>query len=443
MHSSVASALLVDLYEFTMADAYLATDRADRPAVFSLAARHLPPRWGYLIAAGLDSVLQDLEIFTSGRMNLAYLDGLRMFSQPLLERLASLRFSGSVWAVAEGTPVFPLEPLLEVEAPMIEAQLLESMVLNRVHVATLLASKASRSVEAAAGRTLVEFGLRRAHGADAALVAARSSYLAGFDATSNVLAGRRFDIPLAGTMAHSFIEAFPNELTALRAFAGVFPAATLLVDTYDTATGVQGAIRVGKELVERGATLGGVRLDSGDTLALSMEARGLLDDAGFPEAKIFVSGNLDEYEIARLLSRGAPIDGFGVGTRMDVSADMPYLDVAYKLVSFDGHGTMKLSSGKATLPGAKQVWRVDGHAMHDLIGMRSEDARVDGTALLSEVMVDGRAIVRPTLRDARDLCRAERDRLPSTVRTLDATSYDVRISQPLAALRRKIASEVG
>ncbi len=334
-------ALLLDLYELTMAQSYV-DEGMTAPATFSLFARHLPRDWGYLVAAGLDDVLSYLETLAFGAEELSYLRSTGLFTPTFLDHLGRLRFTGSVRAMPEGTVCFPNEPLLEVTAPIVEAQLVESAIVNQVHFQTLIASKAARCVEAAVGRRLVDFGLRRTHGYDAGLKAARSAYLVGFDATSNVLAGQRYGIPIAGTMAHSYVEAFGDEAESFRAFVRAYPdGTTLLVDTYDTVRGIERAAAVGRELAAAGHRLGGVRLDSGDLGADSAEARRILDAAGLTDATIFVSGNLDEHTIAALLAAGAPIDGFGVGTRMGVSADAPYLDMAYKLVAYDGRPTLK------------------------------------------------------------------------------------------------------
>jgi nicotinate phosphoribosyltransferase len=430
-------ALLVDLYELTMAQSYLDEGLADRPATFSMYARHLPDRWRYFVAAGLDEALRALEELCFADDDLAYLESTGLFTPALLERLRGLRFSGEVRALPEGTLFFPDEPLLEVTAPVLEAQLLETVLMNVVHLHSLLASKAARSVEAAQGRLLVEFGLRREHGGDAGLAAARSSYLAGFDSTSNVLAGKLYGIPTAGTMAHSFVEAFEDELEAFRAFARAYPdRCTLLVDTYDTVEGARRAAVVARELAEQGHRLRGVRLDSGDLVGLSRQVRAILDEAGHADAIVFASGNLDETEIGRLLAAGAPIGGFGVGSRLGTSADAPYLDLAYKLVAFDGRPVLKLSKGKATWPGAKQVFRVaeGGRFSHDVIGLAGEPTPAGGRPLLEQVMSGGRRLRHESLEQARDRCAVER-------RSLPAEPYTVGFSAALAALRDEVAED--
>jgi nicotinate phosphoribosyltransferase len=440
------SGLLVDLYQLTMGESYVAEGISDRQATFSLFFRTLPPGWGYALAAGLEDALRYLEALGFADDDLAYLEGTGLFSGRFLERLGGFSFSGNVRGLPEGTPVFPAEPLLEVTAPLLEAQIAETMVLNETHLQTLIASKAARSVDVAGERTLVDFSLRRTHGGEAGLKVARASYLAGFDSTSNVLAGQRYGIPIAGTMAHSYVESFPSELEAFRAYVRSYPdSAILLVDTYDTREGTRRALTVAREVAERGHRLRGVRIDSGELASLAREVRAILDGAGFGDAIVFASGGLDEYEIADLLERGAPIGGFGVGSKMGVSADAPFLDMAYKLVELDGRPVLKLSEGKATLPGRKQVWRVrdeEGRASHDVLGLDGSDD-LDGEPLLREVMRGGRATWSEPLGASRERARCERELLPEALRRLDAEAYDVRLDPSLAVLRRRVASEAG
>ena len=353
MHTGPAdSGTVVDFYELTMAQSYLAEGLAAATASFEVSCRQLPPGWGYLLVAGIDELLESLAAFRFDAATLEYLRRQGPFGSEFLEALAAFRFSGEVRAMREGTPLFAAEPFVEVTGTLFEAQLVETLVLNSVGFATLSASKAARCVEAAQGRSLLEFGLRRTQGADAGLRVARGSYLAGFDATSNLAAGECFGIPLAGTMAHSYIEAFTSEAAAFAAFSRLYPnGTTLLLDTYDTLEGARLAAETALRLRAAGGRLEAVRLDSGDLAALSRAVRALLDQAGLPELGIVASGNLDEYAIAELVEDGAPIDGFGVGTRLGVCADAPALDVAYKLVSLDDRPVMKLSHGKETLPG--------------------------------------------------------------------------------------------
>jgi nicotinate phosphoribosyltransferase len=438
------SGLLVDLYQLTMGESYVREGIAAREATFSLFFRTLPPGWGYALAAGLEDALRYLECLRYDGDELAFLESTGRFTDTFLDRLSSLRFSGSVRALPEGTPVFPNEPLLEVTAPLLEAQIAETMVLNELHLQTVIASKAARSVEAAGGARLVDFALRRAHGGEAGLKVARASYLAGFDATSNVLAGRSYGIPISGTMAHSYIEAFADETEAFRAFVRSYPDdAILLVDTYDTIEGTRRAILVATELATAGHRLRGVRLDSGDIVELSRSVRVFLDRAGLDDAMVFASGGLDEHEIARVLAAGAPIGGFGVGTKMGVSADAPFLDMVYKLVELGGTAVLKLSEGKATLPGRKQVWRArDGEAStHDVLGL--EGADVEGEPLLVEVMRDGRVTWAEPLCESRARARLERGTLPKAVRELDAAPYDVLVDPELERLRGRLAAESG
>jgi nicotinate phosphoribosyltransferase len=427
-------ALLTDLYELTMAQAYLEEGMSGQ-AVFSLFVRRLPPTRNYLLACGLDDALAFLETLRFDTPALDYLASLGTFPSRFLRYLESLRFTGQVRAVPEGTPVFSNEPILEVTAPIIEAQIVETFVMNQINLQTVLASKAIRVVEAAQRRQVVDFGLRRMHGIDAGLKGARAFHIAGVDATSNVAAGQVYGLRIAGTMAHSYIQAHESEYDAFRAFARQYPQTVLLVDTYDTLVGVRKVIDLAKEL---GANfqVKAVRLDSGNLLELSIRARQLLDDAGLQSVEIFASGNLDEQGIAGLLARGAPIDGFGIGTEMGVSPDAPVVDLAYKLVGYEGRGRVKLAPEKSNLPGSKQVFRMEhgGLASHDVIAEEGEP--IPGRPLLRTVMVDGARVEqeRVTLDGARARTKAELERLPSRLRSLPPADppYDVRISAKLA-----------
>lgn len=440
-----SQALLVDLYELTMGESYLAEGIADRPATFQLYCRHLPAGWGYLVAAGIADALAYLERLSFSADDLAYLETTGLFSTAFLDRLARLRFSGDVRAMPEGTVFFPNEPVLEVTAPLLEAQLVETAVLNQVHFQSLIAGKAARCVDVAGGRTLVDFSLRRTHGGEAGLKVARASYLAGFDSTSNVLAGKAYGIPVSGTMAHSYVECFDDESAAFAAFTSRYPdGSTLLIDTYDTVEGARRAARVARALDAQGGRLGGVRLDSGDLLELSRRVRQVLDEAGLPEVTIFASGNLDEREIAHLLRDGAPIDGFGVGSRLGVSADAPYLDAAYKLVAFDGRPVLKLSTGKATLPDTKQVWRqLDGDRFAgDVVALRDEPAPPRAEPLLEAAMTNGVRLPGGTLETARARAAKQRAALAPKHRLLDSEVYPVHVSAALATLRDSLADEI-
>lgn len=424
-----------------MAQSYLREGMADAPATFSLFCRRLAPGWGYLVSAGLDDVIDALEALRYDEEDLDHLERTGLFGADLLERLRRVRFTGSVRAMPEGTPFTAGEPVLEVSGPLLEAQLAETVVLNRMHLASLAAGKAARIVDAAAGRGLIDFAMRRAHGVESALRVARGAWIAGFDATSDVLAGRRYGIPLAGTMAHSYVQAFRDEATAFEAFVRAYPdGATLLVDTYDTPAGVRRAARVARALAMRGGRVGAVRLDSGDLDALSRRARAILDRAGLPGVRIVASGGLDEHAIARLVAAAAPIDVFGVGSRLGAPPDAPALDMAYKLTEVDGRPVMKLSSGKATLPGAKQVWRPAGGGP-DVVALRGEPGPPRARPLLHEHVRDGRATVRPTAATARARFAAERALLPPSARGLAARPLEVTISPALGALRDEAGAE--
>ncbi len=434
-----SNALVTDLYELTMVAAYVAEGMADRPATFSLFVRSLPPHRGYLVAAGLESVLDYLESLRFGDDDLDVLDGLGLFDRSFLDYLAGLRFTGTVRAVGEGAVVFAEEPLLEVDAPIGQAQLVETFVLNQVTTATTFASKAARYREAAGGRPVVDFGLRRAHGVEGGMAVARAARICGLGGTSNVAGGHRFGVPTTGTMAHSFVQAYEDEAEAFRVFARHFgPATVFLVDTFDTPRGVARAIEVARELRARGVEVRGVRLDSGDLLALSRDARRELDEAGFPDMQILASGGIDEREIERLLAAGAPIDGFGVGSSLAVSSDAPVLDSVYKLVAFDGRPVRKTSEGKVTWPAQKQVWRGDDH---DVLGLAGEEPSDGGTALLEVVMRDGRR----TGAGCADLAAAaERFEehwgpLPAEVRRLsDPATWPVHPSESLEKLTAEV-----
>ena len=442
------AALFTDLYEITMAASYF-REEMHAPATFSLFTRRLPPERSFLVAAGLEDVLNFLAGFRFSDDALAYLGSLGRFDRKFLKFLADVRFTGEVRAVPEGTVAFTDEPLLEVTAPIIEAQLVETAVLNFIHFQTLVTSKAARTVLAARGRPVVEFGLRRTQGLDAGMKAARSAYIAGATMSSNVLAGLYYGVPPTGTMAHSYVSAFPHEIDSFRAFTRVFPNNTiLLIDTYDTAAAAHKAVLVAKEMEARGARLAGVRLDSGDIVALSKEVRRIFDGAGLAYVKIFVSGGLDEDSVDRFLAEGAPIDAFGVGTRMDVSADAPYLDMAYKLVRYDGRDVLKTSAGKETWAGEKQVYRflgADGRFRSDRIALRDEPPPAAlAELLLRTVMQSGRLLApHPLLTGVRDYCREQVAALPEEVRRLhDAASYPVRYSDRLVALQRSLEAEV-
>ncbi len=442
-------ALFTDLYEITMAQAYLASGVVGE-AVFETSFRSLAPGRSYALAAGVGEVLAFLESLRFEAEDLQYLRGLGMFTDPFLDRLSELRFTGDVWAVPEGSVVFPNEPIVSVVAPITEGQLAETFVLNQIHLQTVIASKAARVVEAAGGREVVDFGSRRAHGRDAALQVARLSYLAGAAGTSNLLAARCYGIPAFGTMAHSFIQAFDDELEAFESFARLYPGTTLLVDTYDTIKGVEHVIEVARKLGEGDAPTA-VRLDSGDLSELSKRSRALLDAAGLHRVKIFASSNLDEYSIAALIADGSPIDGFGVGTSLATSSDAPTLDLVYKLVEYEGEGRTKLSSHKTIYPGRKQIFRRSrgGVLVGDSIG-RADEA-LEGEPLLIPMMKAGQRLPAgiPDLEAARRRARAAIASLPPELRSLDppTSAYPVEISpqieRELDRARNRIASTQG
>jgi nicotinate phosphoribosyltransferase len=432
-----------DLYELTMAAAYQRSGHV-LPATFDLFVRSLPEHRNFLVVAGLADVLDHLEALHVTPAELDHLSGLGWTDDEFLGMLAELRFTGEVWAMPEGEVAFAGEPLLRVTAPMIEAQVVETKLLNLVASQTMVASKAVRVALACGDRRFVEFGARRTHGGDAAMQAARSSWIGGATGTSLVSAGVRYGLPLSGTMAHSFVMAFDDELDAFRAFARRFPdGAVLLIDTYDTEEGARNAVRVAQELANEGVRIGGVRLDSGDLVRLSKSVRQILDDGGLPKTSIFASGDLDEYRITEILAAGAPIDAFGVGTQLSTSGDAPNLGAVYKLVADESGPKIKLSEDKVTLPGIKQVWRVsDGSGdRYDVISLACETVEVDrgctARPLLEQVMVDGeRAGPDPGLDELQERCRRAVGSLPSRLRSLQQRErpFEVRWSEGVREL---------
>jgi len=438
----LSSPLLTDLYQLTMLQAYYAHGMVET-AAFELFVRKLPPCRNFLMAAGLEQALQFLEGLRFEDAELAWLEQSRLFRRDFLERLRTLRFTGDVYAMPEGTIFFPNEPVVRVVAPMPEAQLVESRLLNLVHFQTAVASKAARSVLVATGKLLVDFGLRRAHGAEAGLLAARASYIAGFSGTATALAAPLFGIPIFGTMAHSFVQAHDDESAAFERFASACPSSALfLIDTYDTEAAARKVVALAPRLKEAGIALRGVRLDSGDLAALSRSVRKILDDAGLTQATIFASGNLDEYRLRELLAAGSPIDGFGVGTSLVTSSDAPFLDAVYKLQEYAGVPRRKRSAGKATWPGRKQVHRFlldDGMLGHDVIALESEEQ--PGAKLLQPVMRGGKRLApAPDTRSLRDRAARNLAALPVPLRRLDqpAEPYQVVISPAL----RELAAQV-
>ena len=433
-------ALTTDLYELTMAASYLRRGMTQW-ATFSLFVRGLPPGRGFLVAAGLDDALRLLEEFRFAEDDLDWL-ATQGFSPADIDALRDLRFTGDVWAVPEGRVVFAHEPILEVTAPLPEAQLVETLMLNQITYQTALTTKAARCQLAAAGRAaLADFSLRRTHGFEAGMAVARAAALAGFVGTSNVAAARRLDLLAVGTMAHSYVEAFSNERDAFVSFAGDFPGrATFLVDTYDTLNGVAGAIEVARS---QGLTKFAVRLDSGDISTLSRQSRAMLDAAGQEGATIVVSGGLDERDVQQLLDDGAPIDVFGIGTSLGVSADAPTLDSAYKLVEYDGRPLMKLSTGKENWPGPKQVFRSNlGDIDH--LATRAELPPEGAAPLLVQVMSGGQRTSGPDSIDTmRSRLAADLEALPGPLRSLDAPPLrPVQLSADLAELTERVRAEL-
>ena len=430
-YGAVNPALFCDLYELTMAAAYDASGLGGT-ATFELFVRALPPERNFLVAAGLADVLEALEAWVFDDAAMAYLQTLPGLPAGFLDHIAGLHFTGEVRAVPEGEVVFEEEPLLEVRAPLLEAQLLETLLLNLIGTATMQASKAARVALAAGDRTFADFSARRDHGVAAAMSAARTSAIAGASSTSLVEAGRRFGLNLSGTMAHAYVMAFDDERDAFRSFCRTFPSnAVLLLDTWDTVQGAHHAVAVARELAPEGVRVAGVRLDSGDLDVLSRKVRAILDDADFPDIRILASGDLDEHRIAHLLAEGAPIDAFGVGTRMGTSADAPSLGVVYKLVEDERGPKMKLAEGKATLPGRKQVWRSDEV---DVLGLIDE--QIDGRPLLSLARAEPMEVIRQR-------CREAIAALPDRLRQLAPARppYEVRISAGLTTLLDHLTAE--
>jgi nicotinate phosphoribosyltransferase len=435
--------LLTDLYQLTMAQSYFREQRTES-ATFSLFVRSYPPNRSYFVSAGLLDVLEYLENFAFDGPALDYLASQKLFSDDFLHYLADLRFTGNIWAIPEGRLFFIDEPIIEITAPIIQAQIIETFIINQIHLQSLIATKASRCVHAARGRSVVDFALRRTHGTDAGMKVARASYLAGCSGTSNVLAGSRYGIPIVGTMAHSFVMSFDREIDAFRAYAASFPDnAILLIDTYDTIAGAANATQVAREMAARGKKLIGVRIDSGDLAAQAREVRQILDEAGFADCKIIGSGGLDEYDLADLAQ--APFDSYGVGTKMGISADAPWTDISYKLVDYQARPVLKLSTGKVSWPGKKQVFRCrdsKGELERDLIGRRDE--KLPGESLLEEVMRNGRRNkTYPSLTEIRSRFEAEFASLQENVKVIrDPSRYPVEFSPGLRALREEITRKM-
>ena len=432
------SGLLTDLYELTMAAGYVQTHFEAR-ATFELFARHLPARRNYLVAAGLEQAIEFLENVRFTETEIEFLRGNKIFRKigpEFFSYLSNFRFTGDVWAMPEGTIAFPGEPLLRVTAPIVEAQLLETYLLATLSYQTMIASKAARVCTAAHGRDVVDFGARRAHGAESSLPAARAAVIGGCVGTSNVLAGLRFGLPIYGTQAHSWVMAHDRESDAFAHFLDAFPDnSTLLLDTYD----VRQALR---QILAMGRKPSGVRLDSGDVARDSRWVRRELDRAEWRDVKIFASGDLDEYRIRDLLARHAAIDAFGVGTALSTPGDAPHLNMIYKLVEVERGGeiweTAKLTRAKATYPGRKQVFRhssVDGEFRFDRVALENEPAQ-DAEPLLIQMMRGGKRVgPADSIEAARERCRAGLARLPKHCRQISqAAVYPVRHSKALKDL---------
>ena len=429
------SLLLTDLYQLTMMQAY-AEHGLDKTAVFEFFVRKLPAQRGFLMAAGLEQALSFLQTARFTEQELDALRRLGQFPRSFVDSLAGFRFTGDVDAMPEGTIFFPDEPILRVVAPLPEAQLMETRLVNLLHFETVIASKAARMVLTAPGKQLVDFGLRRAHGAEAGILAARASYIAGFSGTATLSAALRFGIPAYGTMAHSFVQAHDDEMLSFEHFARSRPQGViLLIDTYDTEHAAQKVASLAPLLARDGIRIRGVRIDSGDLGEHARRVRGILDAHGLHEIIIFASGGLDEEALAAFVRAGAPIDGYGVGTSLTTSSDAPALDCAYKLQEYDGVPRRKRSEGKATWPGRKQVWRryaADGTFLQDTLGIETESEA--GEALLRPVMRQGKILLEPpSFAQIRAQAAEQLNRLPMPLRRLEPASYSARVTD---ALRR-------
>jgi nicotinate phosphoribosyltransferase len=440
----------LDLYELTMSQSYF-LHRKRVCATFDLFVRGLPPNRGYLVSCGLEDILKYLKELNFSNEDLDFLRSKKQFSKEFIDYLAHFKFSGDVWAMPEGKVFFANEPIIRVTAGIIEAQILESFFLNTINVETMIASKASRVVCAARNKGLYDFSLRRTHGAEAGIKVARASYIAGFSGTSNMLAGKLYNIPVTGTMAHSYVMTFKRELDSFRAYAATFPKKTiLLVDTYDVKKGIRNAVAVGLDLKEKGHRLLGIRLDSGNIAALSRFARRQFDRAGLRSVKILASGNLDEFRIKELLKKGAMVDSFGVGTNMGTSIDAPCLDVIYKLSEVtDDSGkflpVMKLSKAKVTYPGRKQVFRFcdkKGKFVKDILGLENE--LIGGEPLLIKVVDKGKIVYHlPSLEEIRKLARHDLASLPEKLKQVCVKyKYPVLISPELKKLRDTLSRKL-
>ncbi len=444
MTDPAASILLTDLYELTMLQAYYDRGMND-VAVFEFFSRKLPRERGFLMAAGLEQVIDYLSGLRFSFEDIEYLESTRRFSAEFLKSLEDLSFTGDVYAMPEGTLFFRDEPILRVVAPLREAQLIESRIVNLLHFQTIVASKAARCVLAAPEKLLIDFGMRRAHGAEAGLLSARASYIAGFSGTATVLAGQRYGVPVFGTMAHSFVQAHESETQAFENFARSHPAnATLLIDTYDTVEAARKVVSLAAQLEKEGIAIKGVRIDSGDLGQYARQVRRVLDEGGMRGITIFASSGLDEYALRDLMAAGAPIDGFGVGTRMNTSADAPFLDCAYKLVEYAGRPKRKRSEGKATWPGRKQVFRrfdAQGRIAGDALTVEGD--LQEGVPLIEPVMIAGERLKpSPPVAALRIRAREQLASLPERLRTIERTeSLTPAVSERLHALAAQTDAE--
>jgi len=421
----MSTALFTDLYEFTMAQSYLEHNKTGN-AVFSLFVRRLPQERNFLVSCGLKSLVEYLGKFKFTKRDIKYLQSLSKFSDAFLEYLANYQFRGKLYAIPEGRIVFQNEPLIQVEGSLPEVQILETLVINLIHFQTLIASKAARSFLVSRGKMLVDFGLRRSHMPMAGIAAARAAYIAGFDGTSDIEAGRLFGIPVFGTMAHSYVMAFGDEEESFRAFVKSFPnSALLLIDTYDTLDAAKLVAKMAKE----GLPIAGVRIDSGDIPSQTIAVRGILDGAGLQHAKIFISSGVDEYSINTWLNDRVPIDAFGVGTHFITSSDIPYLDMAYKLTEYEGKPKFKTSPGKVTFPFKRQVARFyeNGIMVRDETLPMAEAC--PGEPLVQLFMNEGK-VVRPLadIAEIRETFLQELKRIPPTMRGLMKENYKVTIN---------------
>jgi nicotinate phosphoribosyltransferase len=441
----MSDALLTDLYELNMMQAYLDRNETGE-AVFEFFVRRLPERRGFLLAAGLDDALTYLEALRFTPQEIDWLKRTGRFRDNLIDYLSNFRFTGDVHAIPEGTVCFPYEPLLRITAPLPQAQLIETRLINILHFQTLIASKAARMVLAAPGKGLSDFGLRTAHGAEAGMFSARASYIAGFAGAANVLAGEHYGVPIVGTMAHSFIQVHGDEALAFENYARSRPdGVILLIDTYDTENGARKVVELAPKLKEDNISIRGVRIDSGDLIASSRKVRAILDAGGLRDVIILVSGGINEDVLQTMMREGAPIDGFGIGVNLDASIDAPSLDCAYKLQEFRGKPRRKRSEGKQTWPGRKQVWRSydpDGRMRGDVVSIETD--RHEGDPLIVPVMRGGKRLARPGLDEIRTYAARELARLPEALARLEpGARYPVTIAPALHELAAEADREIG